>query len=105
MQAGGKMDRGETPFQTLARELTEELEFTPDEDESRFLGTFFSVAANEPDHVLEAHLFHIRATDQMFSAGAELEAAIWVSVEEANQLQLAPFTRDHVLPLAAQLRI
>jgi 8-oxo-dGTP pyrophosphatase MutT (NUDIX family) len=100
MQAGGKMDSGESPFEALVRELTEELHFTPTEEEARFLGTFSCEAANEPDHLLEAHLFHIRASNREFVVAAELEEAVWVSVDSACQLRLAPFTRDHVLPLA-----
>jgi 8-oxo-dGTP pyrophosphatase MutT (NUDIX family) len=100
MQAGGKIQAGESPFQALARELTEELYYTPTEEEADFLGTFSCAAANEPDHLLEAHLFHIRATNREFAVGAELEEAVWVSTEAARRLRLAPFTRHHVLPLA-----
>jgi 8-oxo-dGTP pyrophosphatase MutT (NUDIX family) len=100
MQAGGKIDPGETPFEALARELTEELEFTPTEEEAQFLGTFSCPAANEPDHRLEAHLFHIQAAGRQFAAAGELEQAVWVSIAAARALPLAPFTRDHVLPLA-----
>lgn len=102
MQAGGKIDADETPFLALQRELTEELRFTPDEKEVRFLGTFEAEAANEPGELLHASLFHLRAR-RAFSVAAELEEAIWVSVAEAQELPLAPFTRDHVLPIAARL--
>lgn len=103
MQAGGKIDPGETPLEALARELTEELSFTPAVSEARFLGTFTAQAANEPDHLLEAHLFHVRVPDRDFRIAAELEEAIWIRIEEAADLWLAPFTRDEVLPLARAL--
>jgi 8-oxo-dGTP pyrophosphatase MutT (NUDIX family) len=104
MQAGGKIDPGETPSEALARELAEELHFTPAEADIRFLGTFSAEAANEPDHLLEAHLFHVPAPGREFQIAAELEEAIWVPIEDAESLPLAPFTRDHVLPLARSLR-
>jgi len=104
MQAGGKIDDGESPLQALLRELAEELQFTPTANEPKFLGTFSSVAANEPDHLLEAHLFHLRAANQQLDAAAELEEAVWVSIETAQRMHLAPFTREHVLPLAGMLR-
>lgn len=103
MQAGGKIDSGESPFEALARELTEELRFTPSEAQARFLGTFHCAAANEPGHLLEAHLFHIRAGNDPFEIAAELEEAVWVSPDAASHLRLAPFTREHVLPLAGRM--
>ena len=60
MQAGGKIDPGEAPFDALARELTEELCFAPREQDVDFLGTFEAEAVNEPDHLLRASLFHLR---------------------------------------------
>jgi 8-oxo-dGTP pyrophosphatase MutT (NUDIX family) len=104
MQAGGKIDSGESPFEALARELAEELLFTPSAAQAEFLGIFHCAAANEPDHLLEAHLFHVRASDDAFEIAAELEEAVWVSPDAASDLQLAPFTREHVLPLARQIR-
>jgi 8-oxo-dGTP diphosphatase len=100
MQPGGKIDQDETPFQTLARELTEELSFAPDEAVARLIGTFSAPAANEPDHRVEAQIFHIRACGRTFTIGAELEQGIWVSIDDASKLPLAPLTRDHMLPLA-----
>jgi 8-oxo-dGTP pyrophosphatase MutT (NUDIX family) len=104
MQAGGKIDHGESSLEALARELAEELRFTLCENEAKFMGIFSCPAANEPDHLLEAHLFHIRAVNRHFSAAAELEEAVWVSVETAHEMRLAPFTRDFVLPIAKTLR-
>lgn len=102
MQAGGKMESGETAFEALRRELTEELCFATAENDAQFLGTFNAEAANEPGYFLRASLFHVRA-HRAFSIAAELEEAIWISIAEAKKLRLAPLTRDHVLPLAAKL--
>jgi hypothetical protein len=60
--------------------------------------------ANEPNHLLEAHLFHVRAVNRQFSAAAELEEAVLVSVETAHEMRLAPLTREYVLPVAKALR-
>jgi len=103
MQAGGKIELGELAVEALLRELREELEFVPPVGNAVFLGTFHCQAANEPDHMLEAHLFHVRAAEEDFQIGAELDDVLWVEVDAADHLPLAPFTRDYVLPLARSL--
>ena len=100
MQAGGKIDAGETALQALVRELAEELDFAPEPGEVGFLGAFTAEAANEPGHQVDAELFHVRVRGHQFQIGAELEEAVWVSIEQAERLPLAPLTRGHVLPLA-----
>jgi 8-oxo-dGTP pyrophosphatase MutT (NUDIX family) len=102
MQAGGKIETGETPLGALVRELMEELRFAPPQGAADFLGDFSAPAANEPGQFVRASLFHIRC-NRYFSVAAELEEAIWVSIGEAAELNLAPFTRAYVLPLAIEL--
>lgn len=100
MQAGGKIDPGETPLQALGRELGEELGIAPAPAALRPLGILRAEAAHEPDRRVEAHLFHLVADGEAFRIGAELEEGIWVTADQAKALPLAPLTRDHVLPLA-----
>lgn len=102
MQAGGKIAANERPIEALARELAEELAFTPPATPG-YLGLLTAPAANEPGHEVEAYLYHVRARDPRFVLGAEIEEGIWVSLAEAATLVLAPLTRRHVLPLARSL--
>jgi len=100
MQPGGKLHDGETPPVTLAREVYEELGCTL--LQAVFLGIFSAPAANEPLHTVEALLFWAKVTGDI-RPGAEIEEIVWVEPSQTGELQLAPLTRDHVLPLIPSL--
>lgn len=102
MQAGGKIEEGESPWLALKRDLLEEIGLSVPDEEGRHLGCFSSPAANEPDHVVEAEVFHIR-TRHAPQIRSEIEQAVWVTSSEALGMPLAPLTRDHILPLSATL--
>nr|WP_025826638.1 NUDIX domain-containing protein [Acetobacter persici] len=102
MQAGGKIDAGETAAQAVIRELSEELGITVSPDQNDFLGTFTAEAANEPGHLIEADVFRIMLTEPV-TAQAEIAEVLWVDPAHAPADLLAPLTRDTLMPLARQL--
>lgn len=97
MQAGGKIEPGETPAAVPIRELGEEICLKVAETDLCLIGRFSAPAANEPDHHVDATLFSLRTEHQPVAA-AEIAEAIWVDSGRVGALPVAPLLRDHVLP-------
>ncbi|KIH82233.1 Nudix hydrolase family protein [Pseudomonas batumici] len=103
MQPGGKIEPGELAVNALARELDEEIGVQIDTAQAHFLGMFRAPAANEPGFEVRCELFQI-SIDVPVNAAAEIEEAVWVDRHSYAQLQLAPLTLDHVMPIYLSLR-
>lgn len=91
MQAGGKPEPGEDPLAAVVREIAEELGVTVDPARVRALGPHETVAANEPGHRLLAHVFAVDGVTEV-AATAEIEEVVWVDLDQAARLPLAPLT-------------
>lgn len=100
MQPGGKPEHGETPSQTLIRELHEELGLRLDEADLEPLGTFVSEAANEPGHRVVADAFAVSIAAAEVTVQAELAELRWIAPSDVETLPLAPLSVEHLLPLA-----
>jgi 8-oxo-dGTP pyrophosphatase MutT (NUDIX family) len=97
MQPGGKIDAGEQPAEALARELHEELGLRIDPEAAVYLSQFSAPAANEPGFVVQAELFQVHI-DVAVTPAAEIEEVRWIDPAGDGGLQLAPLTRDLILP-------
>lgn len=98
MQPGGKIEPHEQPATALARELEEELGLQVDPAQAEYIGQYSAPAANEPGFEVRCELFRVH-TAHAVAPAAEIEEAVWVDADSHAGLQLAPLTRDLILPI------
>jgi 8-oxo-dGTP pyrophosphatase MutT (NUDIX family) len=101
MQPGGKLRDSESHLAALERELGEELRCGIRPNSPAFLGMFTAPAANESGCLVEAALYRVELAGPV-SAASEIEEIAWVDPGQPQQIELAPLTRETVLPLAAR---
>jgi 8-oxo-dGTP diphosphatase len=100
MQPGGKPEPGETPAETLSRELDEEVGLRIAPDELRPLGEFTAAAANEPGFEVVADVFAADIGEQQPVVAAEIDELRWITRADADELDIAPLAREYFLPAA-----
>ena len=98
MLPGGKIEPGEEPIQTAAREIFEEIGLELPLSELTYLDTLTAPAANEPGATVCCDVFVWSGTlDHVPSVQAEIDEACWCDVSSTSP-KLAPLSRDVVFP-------
>jgi len=103
MQAGGKLEPGESALDALTRELHEELGVELDESAAEYLGVFRAEAAHEANTLVSAAVFAVETATEVTPHG-EIEELLWIDRLDGISVELAPLTRDELLPLWASRR-
>ncbi|TPW35203.1 NUDIX hydrolase [Oecophyllibacter saccharovorans] len=107
MQAGGKAEAGETPLETLTRELCEEIGYELRPGEVTLIDHFTAPAVNEPGCQVEGAIYHLPLDRQALQSGTlvlqpsgEIAEMRWVTPEQARHLKLAPLSAQWLVPWA-----
>lgn len=98
MQPGGKVEPSERKLAALAREIQEELGCSMVMDTARHLGEFRAPSANEPGQHVEADIYEVQIMGEP-APQAEIDAIVWLDIASSFSVELAPLTRDCVIPL------
>jgi DNA polymerase-3 subunit epsilon len=103
MQPGGKIESGESALDALTRELREEIGLVVDPGETEYIGSYRAVAANEENTVVRAEVFYV-TTPEPPVRGGEIEELLWIERLDEISVEVAPLSRDSLLPLWAARR-
>ncbi|MGO2035078.1 MAG: NUDIX hydrolase [Brevibacterium sp.] len=107
MLPGGKPEPGESPEETIIREIDEELGLQLFPERLSSLGTFTAAAANEAEHTVTGDVFSYEGVPPELNVEAvehlaEIAEAIWVPFDplpsDTAERQFAPLTRYEVIP-------
>ena len=83
--------------------MREELNLELDDSTAEYLGVFRAEAANEPHTVVSAAVFAFETAADIEPHG-EIEELLWIEELDGIEVELAPLSRDALLPLWASRR-
>jgi 8-oxo-dGTP diphosphatase len=92
--AGGKIEEGETHYQTLARELKEELNV--DIEHVEFLGSFRDLAVFEAVPII-IHAYYVEVIGEPCPSG-EIREVKWVSKGDENNISISSIMTERIIP-------
>lgn len=94
---GGKPEGQENEFQTLEREIKEELNCRIDKEHLSLLGTFSDRLADEPESEVEVRLY-VGQLHGRPRANAEIEELRWFDPSKEKTIKLAPSLSNQIIP-------
>ena len=101
LMPGGRVEHGEEPLETLAREIKEELQCELITESSTYLGEFSDVAANDPGKIVRIKLFSGKIKGDIVIDN-EIEEMKWFDPKFDDHEILSPIVKNKILPSLIQ---
>ena len=95
---GGKVEEGETAEGALARELSEELDISFDNNDASLFGTFYAKAAGEESSTLRMDVFIISKWIGEPLASGEVEEIQWIDSMFSKKHNVGSIFEYDVIP-------
>lgn len=97
---GGKIKNNESYFQTLQRELQEEINLTIEEKNCIFLGNHQTQAVNEKNTIVIGNLFEVIETNiNSIQIQNEIEEMAWLNPLNYKNYKWAHLAEEFILPI------
>ena len=99
---GGKPEDGETPHETLIRELHEELGIRVIAEDLEEFGSYEAQAADQEHLMLKMQVFTVKNWEGELTPQAEIEEAVWANTKNASDYQIGSIFARKVIPRLAR---
>lgn len=95
---GGKLEKGETPEESLRRELKEEFTIETELGDFEKFGTFYASAMGEKNAYLRMDVFLVRDWSGEIRPDNEIEEIMWITSRIPDGIRLGSIFQHEVLP-------
>ena len=95
---GGRLDKGETAREALARELQEELGITVLDADLEPFGSYTAAGANHPGQQVHMEVFLVKRWEGEIAPHSEIDELIWVTSELPQHVTLGSIFAHEVVP-------
>ena len=97
---GGKIHKNETLFETLKREIFEELNLVISETNCKFLGKHQTQAVNEKNTIVIGNVFSTSNFNlENIRIKNEIEEMVWLNKNNYQDYQWAHLAKEFILPI------
>ena len=103
IQPGGKPEPGESALETLARELDDEMGVALIEGSAIRLGRFEDEAVHEVGWQIRTETWIVSIAGTPMPSG-EIAELVWVDPAAPGDLNIAPLSRNHILPAVVAIK-